>query len=502
MKPLNKDICDATDFTGMKTSTAKQQSKSAFSLKKPSGGLDDAATQVGQQTMLQSQHQNQGPPYGEHMRLDSQGQRLVTLDLQKHSASIFHPPKNFDSTLNTDERRTNATALSHAMRRTRELMVGRHVPLLKDIMPAKSGQIRDGAQKANKRYGLREDQDQFYMYSDRQSKTSQNFGKGKGARSHIMVAQRNEVAGTAEDPRPLSGFMQSTDTERNRYYECYAKDRGTKKKLQIIQDVALENELVFNEKTLMHQLRKNAGHDYKLKKYLQSLGVDDGLGRSSSSGRLRSATSGRRLSLGRQQTTLNVGKSFVDLSKSAAELPRPQTQVDRLISRNVVGSSQDFRRSIVLSRDKPAAEDAKVIDHKKRVMTVLAQFGVPKKHAVTIDHELGGEFDVQPPQYSQSPRIGRASPHLWQLKNKNSMLGSNVSLGTALQASHVTIDRNQHYGSLARSCLSNASPLFGRIQTRQRMKRPVDVVQNASLFGRVSDSVSTLPEQRAGFRSK
>lgn len=315
-----------------------------------------------------------------------------------------------------------------------------------------------------------------------------------------MVAQRNTQGKPVEEPRPLSGFMQSTDTERNRYYECYAKDHGTKKRLQVIKDVALENELKLTEKSLMHQLRKNAGHDYKLKKYLQSMGVEDGLGRSSSSGRLRSSASGGRLSLARQQSTLNVGSMVTDLSKSAAEIPRPQTQVDRLISRNVVGSSQDFRRSIVRSRERPAAEDAKMIDHKKRVMTVLAQFGVPKKHAATIDHELAGEFDMQPPQHSHSPRVGRASPGLQHLKNKHSMLGSNVSLGTAMQGTQISIDKQQNYATLARSCLGNASPLFGRIQTRQRMKRPIDVIKNASMLDRVSDSVSTLPEHGLGFR--
>ena len=101
--------------------------------------------------------------------MDGQGQRLVTLDLQKHSASIFHPPKNFDSTLNTDERRTNATAFSHVnvMKLKKHIFVGRHVPRLKNILPDKNGQIRNYDQKQNKRYGLREDQDQFYMYSDR-----------------------------------------------------------------------------------------------------------------------------------------------------------------------------------------------------------------------------------------------------------------------------------------------------------------------------------------------
>lgn len=43
-----------------------------------------------------------------------------------------------------------------------------------------------------------------------------------------------------------------------------------------------------------------------------------------------------------------------DLSKSIEDIPRPQTQADRLINRNVVGSSQDFRRSIVVSRERPA----------------------------------------------------------------------------------------------------------------------------------------------------
>lgn len=43
-----------------------------------------------------------------------------------------------------------------------------------------------------------------------------------------------------------------------------------------------------------------------------------------------------------------------DLSKSIEDLPRPQTQADRLINRNVVGSSQEFRRSILMSRERPA----------------------------------------------------------------------------------------------------------------------------------------------------
>lgn len=147
-KTLNKEVWETTEFTGAKSiSTAKQQSKSAFSLKKPSGQIDDTVSQLGHQTLLHSQLDSQGPIREGPARMPSHGQGLVTLDLQKHSASIFHPPKNFDSTLNTDERRANATALSHAIKRTRHLMVGRPVPQLRDIMPKNSGQIKNSEQK-------------------------------------------------------------------------------------------------------------------------------------------------------------------------------------------------------------------------------------------------------------------------------------------------------------------------------------------------------------------
>ena len=75
------------------------------------------------------------------------------------------PPKNFESDINTDDQhRTHATSLGQVMKRKRCLLVGRHVPKLKDIMANKGS-----APKHNKRYGLREDQDQFYLYHDRPS---------------------------------------------------------------------------------------------------------------------------------------------------------------------------------------------------------------------------------------------------------------------------------------------------------------------------------------------
>ena len=188
-----------------------------------------------------------------------------------------------------------------------------------------------------------------------------------------------------------------------------------------------------------------------------------------------------------------------DVSKSVAEIPRPQTQVDRLISRNVVGSSQDFRRSIVLSRDGLPQEDAQMADHKKRVMDVLAQLGMPKKNAATIDHEASAEFDVRPPKHSQSPRIGKISPQLRQ-DNKRAMATSQASLATAVLVSNTSFENSNNYGALVRPRMSNANPRFGRIQTRQKLKRPIVLNYNQSMFDRVSDSVSTLPEPRGPSR--
>lgn len=84
---------------------------------------------------------------------------------------MFQPPKNFDSTINTeDDFRTDPTTLSQVMKRKRCLMVGRPVAKLKDLMDGNHGEP-----KANKRYKLRNDQDQFYMYNDRPHRTSMNF---------------------------------------------------------------------------------------------------------------------------------------------------------------------------------------------------------------------------------------------------------------------------------------------------------------------------------------
>ena len=70
------------------------------------------------------------------------------------------------------------------------------------------------------------------------------------------------------------------------------KNSLTKKKLQNIKTVAIENELMFKEKNLIHQLKKNSGQEYKMKKYLQSIGFDDTMQRrSNSSARMRTTTS-------------------------------------------------------------------------------------------------------------------------------------------------------------------------------------------------------------------
>ena len=81
--------------------------------------------------------------------------------------------------------------------------------------------------------------------------------------------------------RPLSSssrFMATPSHEKDsqyreqahvkKYYDKLLKQSSTCKKLQTIQTVALENELKFSEKKLFHNLKKNAGHDFKLKKYL------------------------------------------------------------------------------------------------------------------------------------------------------------------------------------------------------------------------------------------
>lgn len=43
---------------------------------------------------------------------------------------------------------------------------------------------------------------------------------------------------------------------------------------------------------------------------------------------------------------------------------------------------------------------------------------------------------------------------------------------------------------------ANAHPHFGRIQTRQQKKRPIELIYNKSMFDRASDSVSSIPVHR------
>lgn len=59
-----------------------------------------------------------------------------------------------------------------------------------------------------------------------------------------------------------------------------------------------------------------------------------------------------------------------------------------------MGSSQDFRRSIVLGTDNVNInmENTQSMDAKKRLL-VLAQYGKSKKHTTTLGDEAG-EFDI------------------------------------------------------------------------------------------------------------
>ena len=67
----------------------------------------------------------------------------------------------------------------------------------------------------------------------------------------------------AEHMRPTTSaadFMpNSNDSDRNRLFSRYMKESSTVSKLQTIKTVAIENELKFKEKNLVHILKKNAG---------------------------------------------------------------------------------------------------------------------------------------------------------------------------------------------------------------------------------------------------
>lgn len=155
---------------------------------------------------------------------------MITLDLQKGASGKgpFQPPippKNFDSTLNTEE----GGREHNAIKKMRQLVIQRELNKMNFKLPLKKN--------GNGSRGLKEDQDQFYLYYDRSK-----------------APQPNQVTSLTR-PASTNGFMTSHDMDRNLIYDCYMKDSSTKKRLQTIKAMAIENELKFKEKNLMHQLK-------------------------------------------------------------------------------------------------------------------------------------------------------------------------------------------------------------------------------------------------------